>query len=673
MDESSIMEYDPLQPLEDSTGFLFTEDYTLFGLLVLHKLCLPSDYLTLVMAQRREQTARPLLAVLADANNLTDKQKKDINDLIGVLSEPKLRGLLPANLPAVETIRMDLEATVRTVQAQAAKSMEEAVTIASVAPTVRSSTSVSVSALGTSYTSGEVSTRLTGDEVKRIESSKKKGRLVGEVIAGHVLIDKLGGGGQGDVYLAKQLSLNRYVAMKSLEAPKGASLESFIAFFRQEAETLGRINHARIVKVFEIFESDGRAFFTMEHITGKTVRELVVDAGGGLPLEVVSNLACQACSAFQRTSEDGLVHRDIKPANMLLDENGDLKIVDFGLAGTIEAFGKGGEFFAGTPHYASPEQAAKTALTPLSDQYSLGLTLYYALTGQSPVGGKSLTEVLYKQMNETPPPPSQLNNNVPKTVDRVVMRMLEKDPAKRYASFDECYTAWQDILLSSAAKGKLAGTSQLLGENLLRISRAEGKAIARNAITLGVVWVAFFFVAVFGEQYLREAGLQSVLKFCGDWGTYVLGFSLLCIAYVAAARRGKVPMYGDFRAWLYTHIATAVISIMMLLIHSGHFLRGLLPGGTGPKPVLSILSALALLVTAISGVTGLVLFRALQKRIAMEQLQLRGKQASEKEKMVVALGAQALSGWRLVHYPLAIFFVVLALLHILAAYRLTPG
>ncbi len=666
----------------ENVGFLFPDDYTLFGLLVLHKLCLPSDYLTLVVAQHRESTPRPLLDVLADANTLTPKQRDSIAELLRVLGEPKLRGMLPTNLPAVETIRHDLEATVRMVERQAAKSIEEAVTVAaapppspSIAPTVKSlgpestgrmsSTAVTMG----SYTSGEFSTRLTQDEIARIEKARKKSQLVGEVVGGHVILDRLGGGGQGEVYLAKQLSLNRYVALKSLEAPKHASLEQFIALFRQEAETLGRINHARIVKVFEIFEAGGRAFFTMEHIQGRTIRDLVHEAKGPLPLEIVANVACQACSAFQRTSEDGLVHRDIKPANMMLDENGDLKIVDFGLAGATVSFEKGGESFAGTPHFASPEQATKKPITPASDQYALGLTLYYALTGENPVQGKTVQEILFKQSSEQLPPPSQKNNDIPRAVDRIILRMIEKDPEKRFRDFAECYDAWQEVMLSSSTQMKFAGTSQLLGENLLRMSREERKEITRNAVSLGLVCVMFTVIAVYGEQMLRGAGMGGVLKFCGDWGSWVLAFSLACIGYVAAARRKWVPMVGDFRLWLYTHIATAIVAIMMLLIHSGNFLRGIMPGGAGAKPFMSVLSALALVVTAISGATGLVLFRALQKRMKMEKLKLRGARPSEKEQMIVALGARALSGWRLVHYPIAVFFVVLAVLHILAAQR----
>lgn len=667
---------EPLSSLDPQTqGFLFPEDYTLFGLLVLHRLCEPSDFAALAMAQRQEPEPCRLLTILAEHNNLADQKRADISELLGLLATPKLRDVFPSELPAVATIREEMQTTIREQRLAARASLTAGPTIPaqphlpSDAPTFVSAAPLS-SQSSVSSSVASLSTRLSVDEMQRIERARPKGRLIGLELGGHVVLDRLGGGGQGDVYLAKQLTLNRYVAMKSLEIPKFAPREGFIAAFQHEAETLGRINHSRIVKVFDIFEANGEVLFTMEYIPGKTIQDLVKASNGPMPLDVVANLACQACSALQRTSEDGLIHRDIKPHNMLVDENGDLKIVDFGLAGAIAQFAEGLENFSGTPQYSSPEQASSQPLTAASDQYALGLTLYYALVGHPPIGGKSVAEVLYKQVNETPPPPSQGNNQLPAAVDRVIMRMLDKNPAKRFASFDECYAAWADILEQSAKGQRAAGTRQLLGEGLLRLSRSEKDTIKKRSIALVVGWLAFAGGAYFAEGPLRTAGMGRFLEWSGDWGTYILAFSLSCIAYVAMARRKWMPVIGSLRGWLYTHIVTAVPSILLLLIHSGAYLRGALPGGIQSKPWLSVIVALALLVAGISGTVGLLIFRALQRQQRMQVLELRGQEkGDEKENFLLATGARALSGWRLVHYPIALLFFLLAILHIIAALK----
>lgn len=658
--------------------FAFPEDYTLFGLLVLHGLCTPGDLDALILTQRNEASPRPLLVILAEHNDLPPAKQNEIADLLKLLSTPKLRASFPQDLPAVATIREAAMATIRESATPriafppakpSAPPLGEAPTVVNDQHIGTAPTQVSGGSVSSASIPATMSTRLTIDEMNRIERSRNKGRLVGATLYGHIVLDRLGGGGQGDVYLAKQLSLNRYVALKSLEIPRGASIDHFLSFFRKEAETLGRINHTRIVKVFEIFENEGAAYFTMEYIPGKTLRDLVKEAGQPIPLDVVANIACQACSALQRTSEDGLVHRDIKPHNMLLDENGDLKIVDFGLAGAAASFGEGSQF-AGTPAYASPEQAENGVLTAASDQYSLGLTLYYALTAVDAVSGKTVSDMLFKQVNDTPPPPSERNNALPKAVDRVIMRMLEKDPKKRFASFDECFTAWAEVLQSYATGSTGApATQQLLGETLLRISKNERVEVVKSASLLGAMCVALAAGAALSEGALRSTGMAGVLKFCGDWGTALLAFSLACIGYVAAARVKWVPMLGSFRVWLYTHIATAIPAILMLLVHSGHYLRGLLPGGEAPKNMMSVVVALSLTITAISGAVGLVLFRALQRQLQIAQLNLRGQRPGEREQMMTMLTAKALSGWRLVHYPLAVLFVVLSILHIVAAIK----
>lgn len=663
-----------------SQAFRYREDYLLFGLLVRHGICKPGDHDALVDAQARAASPQPLADFLADVNRFTPKQRSNVAELLKVLANPELAKLLPDEMPELRTLvdrYFEREATQpgerRRGSSQPAVSPHDATEVEPEGPTAvpfGSSKTVRLPSktVGLSQLSLDdyTSASLSHEEIARLQSARHKSSLIGNVIAGHVIIDRIGSGGQGDVYLAKQLSLDRYVALKKLEVPANARPQLFIEAFRREAITLGKINHARIVKVYEIFLEGDNALFTMEFLKGRTLKDIVAESGPMAP-EVAANIACQACSALGRTAEDKLVHRDIKPANIMLDENGDVKIVDFGLAGASASFMKGGAF-SGTPQYAAPEQIKLEELSPAADQYSLGATLFYCLTGEAPFTGKKMQDVLDQHVHQPVRVPSTVNTALPRSVDRVLLRMMEKDPAKRFASFDECFAEWEKIL--NDASKKTAGSVQLLGDSLLRLSKQERSALITRSSVLVGAWLLLVTGTLLGEWQLRVRQMAWVLQFCGDYGTYLLIFSLSCIFYVAAARRGFLPTVGSLRAWLYTHIATAIPAVAMILLHSGNFLRGAMPGGDPGKPLLTILVSTVLLITATSGSVGLVIFRALRKQMQLDQLALRGSaNVDQRQVMMTVLSARLLSGWRLVHYPLAVLFILLSLVHILQSLK----
>jgi hypothetical protein len=263
-----------------------------------------------------------------------------------------------------------------------------------------------------------------------------------------------------------------------------------------------------------------------------------------------------------------------------------------------------------------------------------------------------------------PPSPSSLNPQLPPSVDRVLLRMMEKEPGRRFATFDDCFSAWEEIL-QAESRGGAAATSQLLGDALLRFGKKERESILRRSVWLTLAWLLLVTGTVLGEYRLRSRGLGWFLDACGVWGTVLLSFSLGCIFYVALARRRWVPIVGSLRAWLYTHIATAVPAVAMLLVHSGYFVQDVFSRSAHSRPWLSVLMASTLLVTAISGSVGLVIFRQLRRRLQLEGLELRGARTNPREAMLMVLGARFLAGWRLVHYPLAVFFILLSLAHIL--------
>jgi hypothetical protein len=655
--------------LSGTQGFASAEDYVLFGLLAGHGLMKAEHFDILARLQKLEPEGTTLFEMLARSSDLPLKSRKDVQELLNILRTPELARLLPSELPPIETLVETLQTTRLDL-----KPITPVATVfdASSAETVTgdhgSSSSDPESGSISDSLSASVSRSLTAEELHRLERSRHKGGMIGREVAGHVILDRIGEGGQGGVYLAKQLSLNRYVAMKKLEIPRHADARQFVAAFRREAQILAGVNHGRIVKVYEIFEMDGMTFFTMEHLQGRTLRDMVVKASGPLPTDVVANLACQACSALEKTSAAGLVHRDIKPANMMVDENGDLKIVDFGLASAESEFQEDGKnSFSGTPAFASPEQFDLKALTPLSDMYSLGATFYFALTGRLPFDHKRMTDLMTAHLGTEPEPPSTHNNLLPAAVDRLILRMMAKKPEDRFRSFTECFAEWEKVLLRHS--GARTGTRQLLGESLVRFARSEKDKIRNVSIMLGAGWLLVMLGAVMGEASMRSLRLAWFLDACGDYGTWLLGFSLLCIAYVALARRRYLPVVWSLRGWLYTHIATAIPAVIMLLIHSGNFLFAPESIPPAPPPILSRLMGLVLFATAVSGTVGLLIFRALQRKIILQQMELQGASATPREQMAATLGARALSGWRLVHYPLAILFVLLSILHIVQSLR----
>jgi hypothetical protein len=689
-------------PVDGSRVFHYKEDYLLFGLLVRHSLVEMNHHDALALYQSRQEQKPSLMEMMCAESESPEKIRKDLQTLLDLLSTPELKNYLPARMPLLDTIQLwhtqndphsrlhhedqtpipinsadtvpqdaqtrPMAAPMNDAPTQVERPAAYRQTLDSqpAAPFRLSSDSSMVTLLDAT-----VRESLTIDDVRRIETLSAKLPLVGKIFNNHIILDKMGGGAQGDVYLAKQLSLNRYVALKKLNIRRPEDFDRFFTIFRAEAQTIARINHPNIVQAYDIFAEGGDAFFTMESINGKTVKELISNSGGAVPLDLVANMACQACSALSRTSEDHLVHRDIKPANMMLDQNGSLKIVDFGLAGAVAALQDVGGF-AGTPLYAAPEQFDGQNLTPAVDQYALGVTFYEALTGVNPFKGQGLANVENLHKTHQPQKPTVLNPNLPREVDAVLLRMLAKNPADRFPNFDECYTAWSKILtLTSKKAGAFASTTAtatLLGETLIQLGREEGKALTQRGVYLGLAWIALTAGTIFGNTALQRRGLHHWLDFAGNLGTAIMVFSLFCIFYVAAARRGWLPTIGSLRIWLYTHILTMIPAIVLVLLHSGNFLAGITPGPPQAKPYMSILLSTTLLITAISGSVGLLIFRALRRQIQIQQLGLRKSgELTPREAMMNALSAQLLSGWRLVHYPLAILFIALTILHIIVS------
>jgi tRNA A-37 threonylcarbamoyl transferase component Bud32 len=282
---------------------------------------------------------------------------------------------------------------------------------------------------------GSHEVRLMGDSNAAISDSNVWRMNLPCNFGDYRLIEEVGRGGMGVVYRAEQISLGRQVAVKMILKDQLASESERQRFFA-EARATARLQHTGIVPVYDVGEIDGRPYFAMQYIQGRTLQELInthsIDERQSV--RVVAMIA----QAVDFAHQNGILHRDIKPSNILVDSNGIARLTDFGLAKHTDA----GESLTrtgvvlGTPSYMSPEQASGRMgnISPASDVYSLGSVLYHALTGRPPFVGKTTMDMLLQVMEQDPPNPRLLNPKIDRDLEMVLVRCLQKPPDLRYPS-----------------------------------------------------------------------------------------------------------------------------------------------------------------------------------------------------------------------------------------------
>lgn len=279
---------------------------------------------------------------------------------------------------------------------------------------------------------------VTAGQIRRVKSSIEESRR-GQQIPGYVILSRLGSGAMATVFKAKQISLDRMVAIKVLPRKMSDNAE-YVQRFYQEGKAAARLNHANIVQAFDVGEAGGYHYFVMEYVEGHTVFD-ELDGGKVFSEAEALKVVIQIAKALQHAHQIGLIHRDVKPKNIMITRDGTAKLADMGLARLASdaetAQAEAGRAF-GTPYYISPEQIrGEVDIDFRADIYSLGATLYHMVTGRVPFEAPTPAAVMHKHLKEPLVPPDHLNTQLSSGLGEVVEVMMAKDRARRYGSTDD--------------------------------------------------------------------------------------------------------------------------------------------------------------------------------------------------------------------------------------------
>ncbi len=319
--------------------------------------------------------------------------------------------------------------------------------------------------------------------------------MIGTTVSHYRILEKLGEGGMGVVYKARDLRLDRFVCVKVLRAEQLKD-ESRKQRFVQEAKSASSLNHPNIITIHEIDEAEGTDFIVMELVAGKTLQQLI--PSGGLLVRDALRYAIPIASALAAANGAGIIHRDVTPGNIMVGSNGIVKVVDFGLAKLAAEEEKtddatrtiqvqtGEDTIVGTAAYMSPEQAQAKPVDARSDIFSFGAVLYEMLSGRRAFQGANRMSTLAAILHQEPKPLSEVDSRIPRELERIVMRCLRKDPERRFQHMADLKVALEELKEESDSGKLTPAPSMAVPRTRNRLALGLGAALVLLAAVAGV-------------------------------------------------------------------------------------------------------------------------------------------------------------------------------------------